>query len=239
MYTFNSRIRYSETDERGLLSILGIINYMQDCSTFQSEDMKVGVKYLGKQHKAWLLSSWQIMIHRRPKLGEYISISTWPTSTKGIYGYRDFLLRDVQGNNLVQAGSVWFLYDTEKGVPIRVQPEDVAPYGEPMPPQALSPAPRKIAIPEGYEEGEPILVARHHIDTNHHVNNAVYVDMAREAIPSGIQIQEIRADYRKAALLGDMLVPRVTRCEDDVWTVVLAGASGEVHAVIWLKGQPH
>ena len=36
MYTFDSRVRYSETDEEGRLTVTGIINYMQDCSTFQS-----------------------------------------------------------------------------------------------------------------------------------------------------------------------------------------------------------
>ena len=69
MYTFNSRVRYSETDEGGCLSVSGIINYMQDCSTFQSEDCGVGVGYLEASHKAWLLSSWQIMIDRYPGLG--------------------------------------------------------------------------------------------------------------------------------------------------------------------------
>ena len=54
MYTFNSRVRYSETDEYGQLSLVGIINYMQDCSTFQSEDARVGVEYLDSNHKAWL-----------------------------------------------------------------------------------------------------------------------------------------------------------------------------------------
>ena len=38
MYTFGSRIRYSETDEYGKLTLTGIMNYLQDCSTFQSED---------------------------------------------------------------------------------------------------------------------------------------------------------------------------------------------------------
>ena len=38
MYTFDSRVRYSETDEEGNLSVVGIMNYLQDCSTFQSED---------------------------------------------------------------------------------------------------------------------------------------------------------------------------------------------------------
>ena len=36
MYTFESRVRYSEMDEFGKLSVTGIMNYLQDCSTFQS-----------------------------------------------------------------------------------------------------------------------------------------------------------------------------------------------------------
>ena len=49
MYTFDSRIRYSETDETGALSLLGVINYMQDCSTFQSEDIGLGAEASGEE----------------------------------------------------------------------------------------------------------------------------------------------------------------------------------------------
>ena len=51
MYTFDSRIRYSETDETGALSLLGVINYLQDCSTFQSEDIGLGVEYSGRKEE--------------------------------------------------------------------------------------------------------------------------------------------------------------------------------------------
>lgn len=33
MYSFESRIRYSEVDQNQELSVTGIINYLQDCST--------------------------------------------------------------------------------------------------------------------------------------------------------------------------------------------------------------
>ena len=36
-YYFDSRIRYSELDENLCLPLHGLINYFQDCSTFQSE----------------------------------------------------------------------------------------------------------------------------------------------------------------------------------------------------------
>ncbi len=238
MYTFDSRIRYSETDETGALSLLGVINYLQDCSTFQSEDIGLGVEYLEEKKRAWLLSSWRIVIDRYPVLGERIKIGTWATSSKGIYGYRDFVIMDQDGNYLVRAESIWFFCDTEKMVPVRVMPEDVAAYGNEEA-LDLGKAPRKILIPEEYEEGIPVIIATHHLDTNHHVNNAQYVDIAREAVPCTKVVKGIRADYKKAAVLGEILVPRVTKTGEDEWTVVLADEVCEVRAVVWLQYGEH
>ena len=46
MYTFDSRVRYSETGEDGLLSLPAIVDYFQDASTFQSEDLGIGIDFL-------------------------------------------------------------------------------------------------------------------------------------------------------------------------------------------------
>ena len=70
MYTFESRIRYSETDSDGELTMASLINYFQDCSTFQSEDLGLGVECLKKEHLVWVLSSWQIVVERYPRLCE-------------------------------------------------------------------------------------------------------------------------------------------------------------------------
>lgn len=129
MYTFDSRIRYSEVDEEKQLTVTGIINYLQDCSIFQSEDLNLGIDYLAKQHRAWWLSSWQIVIDRYPRFGEEVMIGTWPYDFKGIYGYRNFMIRDKAGNNLIRANSVWFFYDTFAGRPVRVCQDDVRGYG--------------------------------------------------------------------------------------------------------------
>ena len=121
MYQFDSRVRYSETGENGELTLTGMINYLQDCSTFQSEDLGMGIEYLKEQKRAWWLSSWQIVVDRCPVLGEEITVSTWPYDFKGMYGYRNFTIRDRKGNDLVRANSVWFLFDTEAGRPVRVR----------------------------------------------------------------------------------------------------------------------
>lgn len=46
IYTFDSRVRYSETDHRGTMTLTALMNYLQDCSTFQSEDIGLGVSML-------------------------------------------------------------------------------------------------------------------------------------------------------------------------------------------------
>ena len=71
MYTFDSRVRYSETASDGRLGICSAVHYMQDCSIFQSEALGVGVGELKKHNRAWLISSWQVEFLRRPEPVSY------------------------------------------------------------------------------------------------------------------------------------------------------------------------
>lgn len=233
MYTFKSRVRYSETDEFGRLTTTGIINYMQDCSTFQTED--AGVDVLNRSRRIWMLSSWQIVIKRYPRLGDRLEIGTWHSAFNGIFGYRNFVIRDETEEDVVQAASVWFLYDTVKMQPARITSEDAAPYGAPEPELNLGKIPRKIPVPTEYETAAAVAVSPRHLDTNHHVNNVQYIEMAREAVPGEVSFREIRADYRKEALQGDLVAPHVTSNCDGSYTVALCSGSGEIYAVVWLR----
>lgn len=236
MYTFNSRVRYSETDEYGKLTLTGIMNYLQDCSTFQSEDIGQGISYLNSCHRAWWLSSWQIVVDRYPVLGEEIQISTWPYDFKGFYGYRNFTICDKTGEYLVRANSIWFLFDTRKGRPVKIQPEDIKGYGVGLEnPLKMEYAPRKIGKMDNYTEAEPVTIGKHHIDTNHHVNNAQYVEIAREVLPDEEKVPELRVEYKKAAVFGDILYPRMNHTEQG-YTVSLCDDQGTDYAVIWLRG---
>lgn len=233
MYTFESRVRYSETDEQGRLTVNGILNYLQDCSTFQSEDIGLGFDHLRKEKKAWWLHSWQIVIDRQPEFGEAIRISTWPYGFKGIYGYRNFTITDPNGNPLVRADSTWFFYDLGKQCPARVPEEEICGYGKQEDRLLLPPAPRKILLPEESRTVDPVFVQRHHLDTNQHVNNAQYAAIARALLPERFSVGELRAEYKKAAVLGDRMVPHIASIPEG-YVVSLQSAEGEVYANIWL-----
>lgn len=235
MYTFNSRVRYSEVGMTKELTVTGIIKYLQDCSTFQSEDIGLGIDYLSEHNRAWWLSSWQIVIDRYPKFGEEIVIGTWPYDFKGFYGYRNFTIQDRQGNYLVRANSIWFFFDTQAGRPVKVTADDIRGYetGEQQK-LDMDYAPRRIVLPGEYQEAEPIAVGRHHIDTNHHVNNAQYVEIAKEVIPEEFAIAELRVEYKKAAVFGDTMYPGISRISEG-YVIALRDREGVPYAVVWLR----
>lgn len=233
-YTFDSRVRYSETDMNGQLTLTGIVNYLQDCSTFQSEDLGVGIQYLNSIERAWLLSSWQIEIERYPSLGEKLTVGTWAYDFKGMYGYRNFMIADGRGDYLVKANSMWFYLDTAVGRPVRVTAETVSkyPHREKLDMEYL---PRKISLPEQCSQLERFTVQKHHLDSNRHVNNSQYVDMARDFVPEDYVVRRLRAEYKKAAVLGDVVVPRMGKT-DQGYVISLGAEDGTAYAVVELTG---
>lgn len=225
MYLFNSRIRYSETDCNGKLSLLSLLNYFQDASTFQSEDLGVGLQYMDELQMVWVLSSWQIVVNRYPSMGEEVVIGTLPYNFKGFMGSRNFVMRTKEGEQLAIANSIWSLLDLKTGKPTLPPERMLESYRlEEMLPMEY--APRKIMLPEGGEKSEPIVVKKHHLDTNHHVNNGQYVNMAMEFLPENFAIAQMRAEYKKQAFLDDVLYPYVVQ-DSEKCVVNLADEEGK------------
>ena len=75
-YEFDGRIRYSEIDHRGTITLPALINYFQDCSIFQSEAIGRGTGRLREEKKAWVLSYWQIIVNRYARLCEKVTTGT-------------------------------------------------------------------------------------------------------------------------------------------------------------------
>ena len=235
MYTFESRIRYSEINEQQYLTMEGLIDYFQDCSTFQSEDLGVGIDRLKRDDLAWIVNFWQIDVKRYPRLGERVVTGTSPYQLKGFMGLRNFMMETTEGERLVNANSVWSLYNMKKMTPARIPPQIFETYTlyEPF---EMEYTPRKIRIPEKEEilslrEGREMTVQEHHLDTNHHVNNVQYVRLALSALPEGLWISRLRVSYQKQAHLGDVMEPLVYRTRQGTWLVLLNDRDGKAFCV--------
>lgn len=230
MYSFDSRIRYSETDSQGQLTLAALLNYFQDCTTFHSEELGVGLEYLGERHLVWLLCAWQIVVERYPRLGEKVEISTIPYEFKGFLGSRNFLMKTKEGECLAKANSLWSHFNMQTGKVMVPAPEAIEGYvlGNPI---EMDYAPRKIVIPKGGVREEPIVVRKYHLDTNHHVNNGQFVNMAMSYLPDNFVIRQMRAEYKKQAFLNDVLHPEVAYSDEKV-VVALTDAADKPYVTV-------
>ena len=172
-------------------------------------------------------------MERYPRLCEKITVGTFATEFKGLYGNRNFYMKDEAGKQIACANSIWVFMDLEKGRPVRPSAEHIEPYGT-CEPLDMPYEDRKIALPEQSEAGEPFPVRKYHIDTNEHVNNCQYVQMALEMVPGDIQVQQARVDYKKSAVLGDMIYPKLSK-EQERTVIELCDAGGKPYAIIELK----
>lgn len=229
-YRFESRIRYSEIGENGCLTLPGILDYFQDCCTFHSESIGQGMDTVKKRSRAWVLSSWQVVVNRYPRLGERIVTTTAPYDFRGFLGMRNFTMDTCEGERLAYANTIWSNINTRTGHPEKLTEEDTAGY-ELSEKLEMEYAPRKIALPEEPDLQEAFSIQKHHLDTNHHVNNCQYVRMAADYLPEGFAIHQMRAEYKKQAVLGDVFYPRVSRIDEKV-IVVLGDEKNKPYAVV-------
>ncbi len=217
LYSMDARVGYTQIGPDFLMNMESMLSICQDCTTFHSEDTGVGIRQLYERDLAWVLSSWQVVIDRRPGLCERIKVDTIPYKTRGVFGLRNFVIRDLQETPLFWINSSWVMVNTENMKPDKV-PADVAEaYGADAP-YEMEYEDRKIKMPEGGSFAPDIQVRPHHLDTNGHVNNVKYVGMALES--SGVQessVRVLRVEYLKQALLGDVIHPRVVRQENSVF----------------------
>lgn len=230
MYSFDSRVRYSEVGEDKKITLNSILNYFQDCCTFHSETLGVGIDFLEQHSQIWVLSSWQVVVERYADLCEEIVVGTWPYDFNGFTGMRNFIMKNREGETLAYANSLWAFLDTKRGRPVKV-PGYVADAYTLEEKLSMEYAPRKITVPEDAAPREPFPVHKSHLDTNHHVNNVQYIQMARDYLPQGFCIHELRAEYKRQAVLGDVICPYVKQ-EAGRCTVSLCDETGKPYAVV-------
>lgn len=236
MYEVKSRVRLSEVSADGYMTLPGIINAFQDTSIFQSEDLGVGTKYLEEHKKAWVLSSWQVEVVRYPNLGETIWISTWASAFHGFFGDRNFVMKDQEDKVIAYANSIWVYMDLETGRPAKPSKEEIGRYGM-EPPFPMEYASRKVPMPQEGVAKSPLKIRKYHIDTNHHVNNCRYVQMAVELLEEeGMEadFSGLRVEYKKSAVYGDVIYP-VLKTEGETARIALCDEKGKPYAVVELK----
>ena len=229
MYSYIDRVKYSEVDKELNLTYFGLVNYMQNCSCFHSDDVGVGVYYLAPRDLGWFVTNYEIHINRLPKYSEKVKVCTWPYRVKGMMAHRLYSIESEDGETLIYADSLWVLMDLKKLKPARFTPEITVAYPEDDNLPGFELERSKLRVKEDLKKVGEFIVSDRYLDTNSHMNNSHYIDITRLYLPSQ-DFKYISINYKKAALLDDKLDVYISKLsqgfqvvlkkEEDVYTVV-------------------
>lgn len=234
MYEMKIQVRYSETDQNGKVKLHQILEYFQDCVTFHSMAVGLGIRGDEQENRAWYLIAWDIQIYRYPKMAEHLTIVTEPYKMRGFYGYRRFKIVDENNNVLVEADSNWIFMDIEKMIPVKIPKTLAVRYiSSPVEDQTVR-VKRKLSTEGDWKERETLTVTKIFLDSNGHVNNTYYVLWAEDVLPENYQIKEVKVDYRQSAFLKDII--QISSIEEENgWRVRFMNQNQTLIALVELK----
>lgn len=200
-------IHFYEVNYKKRANITSIMNYLGDIATYQSEKLGVGMNYLMDNKIAWVVYKWDVHMDKYPEYNDTITVRTCPYSIRKFYAYRKFEIFN-KGEKIGEANSLWFLINTEKRKPCRVNEEIYTAYGLTKDDDTQLEF-EKLSVPEKIDFEKKFNVRYSDIDTNMHVNNVKYVSWALENVPlevvTNCSISDIKVIYEKEVSYGEKI----------------------------------
>ena len=170
--------------------------------------------------EAFLFSRAAIRIHRCPRAGALLDITTWENGAKGAHAQRVYEMRDQSGALLVSIKSDWILVDPVSRKILRPS----AFTAKPMllcPVEIDCPDTRKLLLPkEGVRELGQRKIVWSDLDGNGHVFSGNYGDIVWDYLPPELQDKtprEFYINYSKEAVLGETLALEGAQEENVYW----------------------
>lgn len=159
-------------DSYGYLTMRNLASLMFDVSFEQASFLE---KDIDMAKFRWIAYSWEIDIKKYVKLDDKIEITTIPTHMNRFYAYRDFIV-EKNGQTIIVAKAVFLLMDIERLRPVKILDDLVKAYGR----EEEVFAAKDVKLEKDLDFIKDIQIRKADIDTNFHVNNAVYFDYIEE-----------------------------------------------------------
>lgn len=217
----------SHCDLTGQWRPSAILETMQETAGIHAELLGIGRRALLQKGVVFILSRIEVVMDHYPKIGDVVTVETFPMPVRRWFFPRYFIFKNAQGEEIGRAGTLWALLDVETRKMAR--PDGVASL---MPDNSdlLAPLglPATVAEVSGTLETATQTPVYTDLDINRHVNNTKYMDWCCNAL--GIHTMEHRClarfdlNYNLEVVPGQEIRTELRRLGDDF---SYSGFSGE------------
>jgi len=181
-------VRFSAIDKSEKLTLDAVFLFFQEAAICHAENLGVGREELARTGQVWILSRMSVLVGRRPKYCETITVRSWPRGGEKLFAMRNYDIRDKDDIPVVTARSAWLIVDMEKRRPLRPQSVmDNLPQNEGMdalPPEAGGTA--ALAERGDLQKTSERKALYSDVDysghVNGHVNNVSYIKWIEDVI---------------------------------------------------------
>lgn len=203
-YVFHTRAAYSDIGAGLELTLTGAMRLMQEAAIIDSGRSGYSVMDLERTRVIWMLVQWHVRMVGTALWNEPLEVTTWPRTMEKLTSERCFTIKKPTGETVAVGESSWILVNADTGRAMRIPPEVAAAYT--LLPDEVFPEPLPRLTQRTGALSWRGTVQRRDLDTNRHVNNLVYLDYARQALPEALaecQFREVHIRYHRQLLLGD------------------------------------
>ncbi len=217
-YTMTFPLLTRDCDQQSAWRPGSILQAMQEAGAAHSNVIGAGRTDLALRNIAWVLTRIEVEMDRYPKIGETVSVETFPAPVRRWFFPRYFMIRDSRDAEIGRAASLWVLLDlTSRHM---VKPDEIAAL---MPDNSDLPAPlglpRSVSEVSGTLQAESFKARYTDLDANRHVNNTRYVDWACDAlgIPAmdEYELARFTVNYEMEIRPGDTVRTELRRLDRD------------------------
>lgn len=236
MYTLNFRIRFSEIDSTGRLSMDGLLRLFQDVGYLHAQDRGLGVEFTERTRRTWYLLSWQIHKVNMPLAGEDVIIETGIYNISGSLAKKSIVMKNSAGEILALGDTMWAYVDIDMGLPVEMEDElwlelDFTDHRDENIP-VLS---RRIKLYNDMSAEERVKITPYYIDTNAHANNVRLTELAMQICGYwDLDVASLRAEFKTQVKPDAWIYPFSYRDGKEI-TVVFKDTDNNIYSVFWFE----
>ena len=236
IYSNNYKIGLEDIGINYEASNKALLKIMEDVACLHSASVGYGVFEIETKKRVWMLLDWKIKIIKRPIYNDEIKAETWSKKIERLYAYRDFQLKDKEGNIIAIGTSRWIFVDTDKRRPVRLTEDIAILYESEFDKNVFEEEMEDIKC-EDYLFKKEYYIQRRDIDLNEHMHNLSYLDMAYEILPEDIYknkiFDNVRIIYKKEIIYGERVECYYT--EENNKYIITAKSEDKINAIIELS----
>lgn len=214
IYTNGHEVAYYDCDLYGKMSLKALLANAVKTSEDQSVQLKRANDYVHNLGLTWIITNYQVVAKRLPRVGEQIQIHTQAKEYNKYFCYRDFWVTTEEGEEIVRIETTFALMNQETRKINRVPDELIAPY-QSKKGTKIRRAPKMEAV-EVTDEA-PYRVRYFDLDTNHHVNNAVYIEWMMDVLGydflSSHEMKQFQIRFEKEVAYGCEVMSQYAKIE--------------------------